>query len=70
MFGLLNAPPSYQFIRNSDYKYANWNKLYYTKTLKKGITTAREVLETVYYNDSEPVWNNADKIWNGESFVG
>jgi murein DD-endopeptidase MepM/ murein hydrolase activator NlpD len=70
MYGFINAPPSYQFIKNSDYKFSNWNSFYYIKTLNKGITTAREVLETVYYNDGEPIWNNTDKVWNGEAFVG
>lgn len=70
MYGFMNTPPGYQFTRNSDYKFSNWNKFYYIKTLDKGITTAREVLETVYYNDGESVWNETDKIWNGESFVG
>jgi len=67
-FGFIHFLPEQQFFINSDWRVSNWNKFYKPNKIVKGYSY-KELLETVYLNNKEPVWNEKDKFWNGSKFI-
>lgn len=69
-YNFISSNCQFEFTNNSNYKVSNWNTFYNISTLKKNITTAGEVLESVYLNKNEKIWLQKNNIWNGETFIG
>ena len=67
-FGFMQMQPDQKFFSNSDWKLSNWNKFYKPSKIVKGYSY-KQLLETVYINNKDQIWNEKDKFWNGSKFI-
>ena len=64
----LTVLPKQDLFLYSDLKSSNWNIFQKQPKIVKGYTY-KELLETVYYNNNEPIWKQQDLIWDGNKFI-
>jgi murein DD-endopeptidase MepM/ murein hydrolase activator NlpD len=67
--GFRGGIPNFNFVNNSIYKNSGWNNFYYTKVLKKNITTTIDLIESIYDSD-DLIKKYGNKTWDGSSFIG
>ena len=67
-YGFLQEEANSEFFYNSDNLKSNWFIFYKPSKIKVGYSY-KELLATVYEDNNETIWKEANLFWNGKKFI-